>query len=142
MKRTGLCFLGASIASAIALVTFAHADPMADILIGKFKVTQVVNSMYTLADPNGRTIYTYEKDAPGKSTCVAACAEQWPPVLAIDADKAFDDFPIITRADGTRQWTYQNKPLYLSVKDTAADQANGQGIDDAWSVVEIPAHDM
>ncbi len=120
----------------------ASADPMADNFIGKFKVATVLDNKYVLADPAGLTIYTFEKDEPGKSNCAGACAEQWPPVLAIPADAPFEDFPIIVRADGARQWTYKNQPLYRSAKDTAPGQANGNGADDAWYALEIPAHDM
>ena len=37
-----------------------------------------------LVDSAGMTVYTYDKDTPnsGKSSCVATCAKNWPPVMA------------------------------------------------------------
>src|SRR5262249_52364906 len=35
-----------------------------------------------LADANGMTVYTYDKDPKGKSVCNGQCAQNWPPVLA------------------------------------------------------------
>jgi predicted lipoprotein with Yx(FWY)xxD motif len=35
-----------------------------------------------LADARGMTLYTYDKDEPGKSNCNGLCAHFWPPLRA------------------------------------------------------------
>ena len=102
---------------------------MADNFIGKFKA-MAVGQKSVLAYENGRTLYTSEKDEAGKSNCEAACAEAWPPALARDDDKAFEDFTLITRGDGKKQWAFKGKPLYMSARDTANGQANGNAVNE------------
>ena len=38
----------------------------------------------TFVDGKGMTLYTFDKDAGGKSMCNGPCAEAWPPLLAAD----------------------------------------------------------
>ena len=114
---------------------------MADEFVGKFKV-YAVGAKTALAYENGRTLYTYEKDEPGKSNCTGACAEAWPPAVARADDKEFADFTVVTRADGAKQWAYKGKPLYMSAKDTANGQANGNAVDEQWYIVEMGGHEM
>ena len=44
----------------------------------------------TLVNDRGMTLYVFDKDkdVPGKSACNGICAENWPVLLASDADKA------------------------------------------------------
>lgn len=54
-----------------------------------------------------------------------SCTDLWPPVLAQDgAEEATEDsaeevgkWSVIPRKDGTRQWAYDEQPLYTSVRD-------------------------
>ena len=61
----------------------------------------------------GMTLYTFDKDAGGKSACNDQCAKIWPPVMAAADAKASGDLTIITRDDGGKQWAYKGKPVYL-----------------------------
>ena len=36
----------------------------------------------TFVDAKGITLYTFDKDAGGKSTCNGPCAENWPPLAS------------------------------------------------------------
>ncbi len=64
-------------------------------------------------DADGKPLYTYDQDGTGgKSTCVAACAEEFPPYLVAKEAVAFGPWSIISRVDGSRQWAYQGRPLY------------------------------
>ena len=127
--------------AALAVGTSLAQELMANGFIGAFGAF-AVGDKSALAYVNGRTLYTSEKDEPGKSNCAAACTEAWPPALAGPGDRDFTVFTIITRADGAKQWAYKGKPLYLSIKDTVNGQANANGVDDQWYIVEIPAHEM
>ena len=46
------------------------------------------------------------------------CAKAWPPVLAAKDAKAFGDWTLIKREDGTNQWAYRGKPVYTLYHDT------------------------
>lgn len=136
-----LALVGALLALELPAAAGAHQELMANTFIGAFRVF-AAGQKSVLAYTNGRTMYTFERDEPGKTSCLAACAEAWPPALAGPGDTAFTDFTIIVRPDGARQWAYRDKPLYLSARDTANGQANGDGLDNVWSVIEIDAHEM
>jgi len=67
-----------------------------------------------LGDADGKPLYTYDADtAAGASSCTGECAKEFPPFSPGDTAQASGDWSIITREDGTRQWTYQGRPLHL-----------------------------
>jgi predicted lipoprotein with Yx(FWY)xxD motif len=45
------------------------------------------------------------------------CTEAWPPVLASDDAKPVGAWTIVARKDGTKQWQYNEQPLYTSYFD-------------------------
>jgi predicted lipoprotein with Yx(FWY)xxD motif len=95
------------------------------------------NNILTTSD--GRTLYTYAKDAKGKSTCNGRCADAWPPYLVTSEGNAGGYFTVITRDDGTRQWAFDGKPLYMNATDSRPGDRKGGGVDGVWSVVRSPA---
>lgn len=54
-----------------------------------------------------------------------SCADLWPPVYADDDAKAIGKWSIVKRKDGTRQWAYDEQPLYTSVRDHEAGDVLG-----------------
>lgn len=94
--------------------------------------TDVGQAMTT---PDGMTVYTFDKDSTGASSCYGECAEEWRPVAAPSSAQAFGNMSIIERTDGTRQWAYSGKPLYLYHDDTAPGDAEGDGEGGVWHVV-------
>ncbi|HEX5802241.1 MAG TPA: hypothetical protein VFY24_04410 [Azospira sp.] len=89
-----------------------------------------------LVGANGMTLYTFDKDpaGSGKSVCNGPCAGNWPPLLAMDGDRAGGDWSIVVRDDGQRQWAYRGKPLYYWVKDQKAGDTTGDGVNQVWRV--------
>lgn len=85
-----------------------------------------------LVGHNGMTLYTFDKDADGKSACNGPCAKNWPPLMAKADDITSGDWSIITRDDGAKQWAYKGKPLYFWVKDTKAGERTGDGVNNVW----------
>jgi predicted lipoprotein with Yx(FWY)xxD motif len=99
---------------------------------GPLKV-QATSAGNVLADPNGMTLYTFDKDTPGKSNCNGKCAEFWPPVKATADSKPVGNLTIITRDDGSKQWADNGKPLYTFAKDTKPGDVTGDGfLNGAW----------
>jgi len=85
-----------------------------------------------LADSQGRTLYLFEADKGGTSTCAGACAAAWPPVTASGMPTAGSGvnealLGTVKRSDGTEQLTYNHHPLYYFAADTGAGTAKGQG---------------
>lgn len=85
-----------------------------------------------LVNSAGMTLYTFDKDAGGKSACNDQCAKIWPPVTAAAAAKASGDLSIITRDDGSKQWAYKGKPVYLYAKDAKPGDKTGDNFKDVW----------
>ena len=88
-----------------------------------------------LVNSAGMTLYTFDKDAGGKSACNDQCAKIWPPVTAAADAKASGDLSVITRDDGSKQWAYKGKPVYLYAKDTKPGDKTGDNFKDVWHVI-------
>ena len=91
-----------------------------------------------LSSSDGKTLYVFAKDAPGKSNCNGACATTWPPYVAREGARNSASFTVITRDDGTRQWARNGQPLYFYAADTRPGEMKGEGQGGAWSVVKVP----
>jgi predicted lipoprotein with Yx(FWY)xxD motif len=106
----------ASSSAPAALITTKHAGKLGTILASGSKRL---------------TVYLFEADKSGSSSCSGACATVWPPVTG--SPKAIGgamsaDLGTITRPDGTKQVTYKGHPLYLYVKDKDDGDSYGEGI--------------
>jgi predicted lipoprotein with Yx(FWY)xxD motif len=89
-----------------------------------------------LVGSNGMTLYTFDKDADGKSMCNGKCAENWPPLGADGGVTASGDFSVVTRDDGKKQYAYKGKPLYYFVKDQKPGDKTGEGVNNVWHVAK------
>jgi predicted lipoprotein with Yx(FWY)xxD motif len=88
-----------------------------------------------LVDLKGMTLYYYERDTSGKtSNCNDKCTENWVPLTAPGDAKAFGDFTVIERKDGSKMWAYRYRPLYTSPADKAPGDANGIATTMQWRV--------
>jgi predicted lipoprotein with Yx(FWY)xxD motif len=84
----------------------------------------------------GMTLYTFDKDAGGKSACNGPCAGNWPPLMAGAEAKGSGDWSVVARDDGSKQWAYKGKPLYLWSKDQKPGDMTGDGFNGLWHVVK------
>src|ERR1700722_16941681 len=118
---------------AAALILFgavyAHA---ADKMPGGVMARKADSGTMVLTDAKGMTLYTFDKDAEGKSNCNGKCAMVWPPLAASADSKAMGDWTVVTRDDGTQQWAYKGKPLYTFMKDAKAGDTTGDGVGNNW----------
>lgn len=88
-----------------------------------------------MVDHKGMTVYTFDKDAGGKSMCNGDCAKNWPPMMAPAGAKAEGKWTVIKRDDGMMQYAYDGKPLYTFMKDEEPGEMKGDGMKDVWHVV-------
>ncbi len=89
-----------------------------------------------LVDHQGMTLYTFDKDAGGKSACNGQCAQNWPPLMAEAGAKAEGQWSVVTRDDGSSQWAYAGKPLYTFVMDKKAGDVSGEGKMGVWHIAK------
>ncbi len=84
---------------------------------GQFLVDQSnVGRQVMLA--NGSTVYTYDKDGPNKSNCAGDCLKSWQPVLAPEVGyQAREDWTVVERLPGIKQWAFRKQPLYTFIGD-------------------------
>lgn len=54
-----------------------------------------------------------------------SCAAMWPPLLAVDGAKPVGLWTVVTRSDGTKQWAYNQQPVYTYINDKKPGEANG-----------------
>jgi predicted lipoprotein with Yx(FWY)xxD motif len=93
-----------------------------------------------LVDGDGMTLYLFEADTKGASTCYDDCAQTWPALIG-DASTAGDGLDgsllgTTERDDGELQVTYADHPLYYYAPDKAPGDTDGQGLFDVWYVVD------
>jgi predicted lipoprotein with Yx(FWY)xxD motif len=113
-------------------------DIIVDQPAGQSFVSMQTTAGKVLAAPNGMTLYTYDKDAEGKSNCYGDCAQNWPPMLGGAASKEADFLSLTTRTDGTKQWMANKKPLYTFVQDKRPGEVKGDNFNNVWHVVRVP----
>src|SRR5579872_1892172 len=89
-----------------------------------------INGTAVVTNSKGMTLYWFVPDSSTASKCTGSCATYWPPVTGpVTAGSGVTGtLGTITRADGTKQATYDGHPLYTYVGDTAAGQAKGNGL--------------
>jgi predicted lipoprotein with Yx(FWY)xxD motif len=134
----------ASICTALA-IAFAAAAPVtlaAAAKAGAAKPTPIVPAGITLVevvrelsasaaqvlwtrpgDAEGRTLLTRDQDRPGVSTCVDACATEFPPLAVREGTRPVGDWSIVQRPDGGKQWAFRSRPLYTWTKEAEPGEA-------------------
>jgi predicted lipoprotein with Yx(FWY)xxD motif len=87
-----------------------------------------------LTTAQGRTLYYFLPERGGKIVCASsACTGYWPPSLDAGGNPTggagvTGQLSLIARSGGAQQITYNTWPMYTFAGDTAAGQANGQGV--------------
>lgn len=95
-----------------------------------------------LVGPDGLTLYMFDRDTQGEgaSTCYDDCAAAWPPLTVDGTPTAGDgvvaDLETFERDDGAMQVMAGGWPLYYFASDDSPGDANGQGANDVWWVVD------
>ncbi|HEY2754338.1 MAG TPA: hypothetical protein VGJ01_01175 [Pseudolabrys sp.] len=124
-------FLAAAVAIAAFSVAGAAFAQMAPAKTGDSAKGKV------LTDAKGMTLYTFDKDAGGKSACNGPCATNWPPLMASADAKPATGYTILARDDGAKQWAYKGKPLYTWKNDKKPGDITGDGfLNGAWHIAQ------
>ena len=105
-------------------------------LTAAFLFTAAAANAGTMAtSAEGMTLYTFDNDTAGVSTCYDTCAAKWPPYVATEGATMTEGWTMVDRTDGTKQWAYDGKPTYLYVDDAAAGDMMGDGVGGVWHII-------
>jgi predicted lipoprotein with Yx(FWY)xxD motif len=116
--------------TALPLASGAAASPTT------IKVSQNKTWGPTLTLKDGDTLYRLTKDPKNTSECTGKCATVWLPVLLASGQATpvgvdVSHLGSFTRANGTKQVTYEGIPLYRFIGDKKAGEVTGN-IKDTW----------
>jgi predicted lipoprotein with Yx(FWY)xxD motif len=83
---------------------------------------------YVATDHDRKTLYTPTSTVDAHSLCVdEGCQDDWSPFLAPWVARDFDEWTVVRRRDGIRQWAYQGQPLFRFAGDVHPRETNGDG---------------
>jgi len=108
----------------------------ASMLTAALLMAAVAHAATLLTAKNGMTLYVFDKDKGGVSSCYGFCADFWPPYLAKKGEKAMKAWSMVKRKDGKLQWAFGGKPLYFYAIDKKKGDAKGDGKNGVWHVVK------
>ena len=106
----------------------AAADSHGNAYVHSREFKGVVYLMYQ----DHMSLYTYDNDKKGVSTCYGTCAKNWMPAVLDKGTPLGEGYTLIKRKDGTMQAAFRGQPLYLSSEDWNVGDMNGDGIDGVW----------
>lgn len=91
-----------------------------------------------MTDFAGMTLYTFDKDTKGVSTCYAGCATAWPAYTSGAAAQGTlpTNITLVARTDGSKQFAWKGMPLYHYATDAKAGDITGDGIGGVWHIVK------
>src|SRR5215831_2553435 len=138
--------LGVTVAAILALALAAGSAAIAathSTARGTSVSTASTGLGRVITDSRGRTLYLFEKDKRGRSSCSGICASYWPPLLTTEKPVATGGakrslLGTIRRSDGTKQVTFAGHPLYRFSGDSKRGQTSGEGLTDfgaSWYAV-------
>jgi predicted lipoprotein with Yx(FWY)xxD motif len=130
-RAAGMTAAGLTVAALVlfGLVVAGASAPMSAGSTTALKTT-TIGGTTVLTNAKGFTLYTFAPDTPTASKCYGICAAYWPPATGTAAAGAAlpGNVGMIKRTDGSEQLTYNGRPLYTYVGDSAPGQANGNNL--------------
>ena len=130
---------GGGYGSASSPTPQATATPASAAAVKTATATVGGKSETILTNAAGMTLYYYTPDKAASVTCTGGCAAAWPPLAAtsgqsITVPGASGKFSSASNPAGGSVVTYNGWPLYTYVKDKAAGDVTGQGVEGIWFV--------
>lgn len=136
INRVFYCTIGIALVAAIACKK--NVVPVATVPTTTVQLASNAKLGTIMTDSIGMTLYIFSADATGASACTGGCLTTWPVFykanLNLPSGLLASDFGTITRADGQKQTTYKNWPIYYYSKDTVAGNVNGDQVGGIWYV--------
>jgi predicted lipoprotein with Yx(FWY)xxD motif len=138
-SKSSLSSVSSKASSSSSIVTSSSSSRSSSSVAGNtVSVVNVAGVNYVVATgaKAGFTLYTFNNDQAGPSTCYGSCATNWPAyTIANAADlkaPAGVTLGTSTRTDGTVQVTLNNRPLYFYINDINVGDAKGNSLGGIW----------
>jgi predicted lipoprotein with Yx(FWY)xxD motif len=139
----------AAVAVGAAALALADSLPAPAVTAGATKVQLRRGPLGRyLVDGHGRSLYLFEKDRGGRSSCYGSCASVWPPLIAAGhvahgPGVSAGGLGSVARRGGGREVTYGGHPLYFYAGDSRPGQTRGEGLNQfgaKWYVLAASGH--
>ena len=109
---------------------------------GQMLKARDIGGVNLLTNAKGLTLYWFAPDTSTKSVCYGSCAAYWPPVTGTPSAGlgVTGNLGTITRTNGAAQATYDGRPLYTYIGDSAPGQDSGNNLNlngGLWHIVVI-----
>ncbi len=136
---------GQSVTTAAAVTTVAPAAATTTTAAKATVATASNTALGTiLVDSAGKTLYVFDRDTGGASSCTGNCAVTWPALVLPSgtttpvAGSGVNGLGVVARPDDASkmQVTLGGKPLYTFSGDTAAGDTKGDGVGGTWHVAK------
>jgi predicted lipoprotein with Yx(FWY)xxD motif len=96
-----------------------------------------------LVDADGAALYAADQETDGAVACTGACVAAWEPLTVTGQPVAGDELDghlgVVTRPDGTRQVTFDGRPLYRFAEDSTGN-VTGNGLSDTFDDQDFTWH--
>lgn len=89
-----------------------------------------------LTDLRGRSLYIFDNDVKGVSTCYSACAAAWPFYTASSPATLPKNITFSKRTDKSLQYSYKGRPLYYFILDIRSGDVLGDGLEGIWHLAK------
>jgi predicted lipoprotein with Yx(FWY)xxD motif len=88
-------------------------------------------------DGEGAALYAADQEADGMVLCTDSCAAIWDPLTVSGGNPTAGDglggkLRVVKRPDGSRQVSFEGRPLYRFVEDPSAGTVTGNGFADTF----------
>lgn len=93
-------------------------------------------SQTPITDANHMTLYVFDNDSSGVSSCYDSCAANWPPYLGAAGETKGQGWSLIERNDGSMQWAFDGHPVYYFARDAKPGDMAGDGLNGVWHVLK------
>jgi predicted lipoprotein with Yx(FWY)xxD motif len=140
MKRlliTGAALVAAAVVLAGCGGGGSTSSPSATKMNGRnstVSVKRIGGAGSVLVDKSGQALYQNDQETRGMVLCDGACLSFWTPLTVSGAPKGSSitgKLGVMKRSDGTKQVTYNGKPLYSFYLDSPG-EVSGDGVADAF----------
>jgi predicted lipoprotein with Yx(FWY)xxD motif len=137
MIRKGVAVVALGLVPLTACTAVPQSRPVAQRQesVVALKVAEIDDLGPVVTDAEGFTLYRFDGDKPGESTCDGECAAAWPPATVAGENFTAEGVGAvgsIVRKDGSRQLTVGGVPQYRFAKDSKPGETKGQGLQGKW----------